>query len=204
MDNLCTYNNKWLSSGLAIGVQVIMIFTFLTVFFFLYVVKVEKDEFSEQLSIIIDNIMSKQKGDPVSYINIPTSAIPKNELEIAVMGYMDVNKRKQSVSDAAADKVVNDQNALIQSKATKALLYVWGVIILIITTLYIFKVCTSIVHIVQESLLVVAVVAFTEYTFLTFIASKYISASPNKVKREIATAVQNWIATHKVLSSKTQ
>ena len=152
MDNLCRYSNFLITHSMSIGIQVTMIFTFLTVFFFLYVVKVEKDEFANQLNIVVDNVMERQPGDPTSYITQTGSQIvPKKDLEIAILGLLDETRRNQDINDIPDDMRVNSQNESIKIKATKSLLYVWGVLIFVILVLYIFGICISLGQTIKES-----------------------------------------------------
>lgn len=184
---------------MGIVIQVVMIFTFLTLFFFVYVVKVEKDEFSNQLNIIVDTIMTKQAGDPPSYISNITGVISKENLETVVLGTLEQSRRNQDIIDKAVDKLVSDQNEAVKNSSTKALLYVWGFLLLVILLLYIFGVCISLVQTIKETIVVVMFVALTEFIFLQAITSRYISASPNEVKRKIATSIQEWIKVNKMI-----
>lgn len=180
------------------SIQVVMIFTFLTVFFFLYVVKVEREEFTKQIELIVDGIMTTQKGDPSSYISGPIP-IPKEELEAVILGVLDETKRNQAVSDSPADGVIDGKNNNIEKKASIALMYVWGVLLLVILMFYIFGICTSMRHILIETIIVVVFVGIVEFVFLRVIAAKYISASPNQVRRELAQSIQGWIKDNGVL-----
>ena len=49
--------NDWLKDVIGMSIQIAFVFAFLTIFFFLYVQKVEKMEFVSQLNLIVDTLM---------------------------------------------------------------------------------------------------------------------------------------------------
>ena len=72
-------NNNWVKYIFSILFQVILIFTFLTIFFFVYVVKVEKEQFKGQINLIVDDILTKDiQDDLVNIIQIRTGDFYKN------------------------------------------------------------------------------------------------------------------------------
>ena len=195
MENLCKHENFFVTHGVAIAVQVTMIFTFLTIFFFAYVVKTEKDEFESQISFIVDRLVTEKAIQP--YIEKLETKISKKDLETMILGVLETTKRNSVSSASGADKDIADQNKKVYEKAFRFLQYAWGCLILGIIVLLIFGVCTPLWQTFKESLLIVLFVGLTEFVFLKYIASKYISSSPNAVKKDIAVAVQQWIADNK-------
>lgn len=189
----CT-TNAWMVDGFALAFQVVFIFAFLTIFFFVYVVKVEKAEFEEQMTFVVDQILTK---DIEKKILGPIGSIPKVQLVALVSGLIDGVEFKAAQGSKSAVKSVNDQNDSVRSDAFKTLGIVVGVLIVISVAMLIIGYCLPIRHQVQEALWVVLFVALTEFTFLQVVAKNYRSADPNKVKRTLGAAITRWIKVNK-------
>ena len=190
MSKKCTQNLLF-SNGFSIIFQVIFIFAFLTIFFFAYVVTVEKGEFQTQINLIIDDIVTQ---DAIKGI-LPKGVIgltPENE---------DIIDTKISLSSRDAVVNVNNDNAAIRRKAFIVLGVTAGVLVISTIALLMAGFCIQILYEVKEALWVVLFVGITELVFLSVIAKSYISADPNAVKRSIGIAIQKWIATNKTIPS---
>ena len=198
MSKKCTQNLLF-SNGFSIIFQVIFIFAFLTIFFFAYVVTVEKGEFQTQINLIIDDIVTQ---DAIKGI-LPKGVIgltPENE-DIILSGILDVIDTKISLSSRDAVVNVNNDNAAIRRKAFIVLGVTAGVLVISTIALLMAGFCIQILYEVREALWVVLFVGITELVFLSVIAKSYISADPNAVKRSIGIAIQKWIATNKTIPS---
>ena len=198
MSKKCTQNLLF-SNGFSIIFQVIFIFAFLTIFFFAYVVTVEKGEFQTQINLIIDDIVTH---DAIKGI-LPKGVIgltPENE-DIILSGILDVIDTKISLSSRDAVVNVNNDNAAIRRKAFIVLGVTAGVLVISTIALLMAGFCIQILYEVKEALWVVLFVGITELLFLSVIAKSYISADPNAVKRSIGIAIQKWIATNKTIPS---
>lgn len=198
MSKKCTQNLLF-SNGFSIIFQVIFIFAFLTIFFFAYVVTVEKGEFQTQINLIIDDIVTQ---DAIKGI-LPKGVIgltPENE-DIILSGILDVIDTKISLSSRDAVVNVNNDNAAIRRKAFIVLGVTAGVLVISTIALLMAGFCIQILYEVKEALWVVLFVGITELVFLSVIAKSYISADPNAVKRSIGIAIQKWIATNKTIPS---
>ena len=198
MSKKCTQNLLF-SNGFSIIFQVIFIFAFLTIFFFAYVVTVEKGEFQTQINLIIDDIVTQ---DAIKGI-LPKGVIgltPENE-DIILSGILDVIDTKISLSSRDAVVNVNNDNAAIRRKAFIVLGVTAGVLVISTIALLMAGFCIQILYEVKEALWVVLFVGITELLFLSVIAKSYISADPNAVKRSIGIAIQKWIATNKTIPS---
>ena len=191
MSRICT-SNTWVIDGFALAFQVVFIFAFLTIFFFVYVVKVERGEFEEQMNYIVDKIVT---DDLVKQI-LP-STIQRTQLVALVSGFIDGAEFDASQATKSAVQSVKDQNSSVSRGAFKTLGIVVGSLIVISIVMLIIGYCLPVKHQTQEALWVVLWVALTEFTFLTVVAKNYRSADPNKVKRELGLAVTKWIKKNK-------
>lgn len=196
MNRVCK-SNVWIVDGFSLAFQVVFIFAFLTIFFFVYVVKVEKAQFEDQMNYVIDSILTKdiekQLLGPVQ------NTIPQEQLVALIAGIIDGVDYKAEKDAESGVKSVNIQNASVRSTAFKTLGIVVGVLILVSVTMLIIGYCLPVRHQTMEALWVVLFVALTEFTFLQIVASRYKSADPNKVKHALGEAVTAWIAKNKKL-----
>jgi len=177
-------------------IQVTIAFIFLTLFFFFYVSKVERRELKNQVYIIIDKLV----GDIQEYSNIITPLVSEQEKQalkdkiIAIINESQADAQKQA---ASSDAKVLASNNLVRSESFSLLLGGVSVLIFIILMLFIIGLCLPIRKDVYKGLLILIVIALVEYSFLTFVAEKYIIADVNLIKQHIADAVLDFVKTKK-------
>jgi hypothetical protein len=197
MSKICDQNLLF-NNGFTIIFQVVFIFAFLTIFFFAYVVAVEKNEFEIQINLVIDNIFNR---------NAIKNIIPKgidglsseNE-DIIFSGFLDVLDDKINISSKKSVADVNKTNSSTRKKAFIILGVVFVLLIILIIILLMSGFCISIKYETKEALWIILFIGLTELAFLSFIAKSYISADPNSVKRSVATSIQEWISINKKIT----
>lgn len=187
----CRINNAWVNDGMAMATQIVLIFAFLTVFFFIYVIKVEKDEFKKQLDLIVDNMAEDTIKDLPNLIK--QSKFSKEDANIIINGILAVVEEKIAIDSKESVQEVLTKNNAVKSKAFKSLSTLASILIIASLILLVVGFCVSIKQNIKEAIIVVFFIGLTEFTFLTVIASKYISADPNAVRRELGKAIQQWI-----------
>ena len=193
---ICNDNKPLITEGYGLIVQITLMFVFLTVFFFAYVTEVERSSFERQMNIVVDNLMSDIDTKIPTFVK--NNKINLSQFAIIVNGTIDVEENKLKKSTASATNKVNSQNKQVRNTAFIGLGVTCGIVIIIGVAIYFgFKICLPITRQLVNALVAVVFVALTELIFLTIIASKYDSASPNAVRRQIAKSTQQWIATHK-------
>ena len=174
--------NHYSITAVNIILQVSFIFTFLTLFFFAYVQRVEKEEFESQLNLVVDSIMKD--------VQIPAKYLTLNNVS-GMAGAIEAIKQHTLLS--SSDSAVIAKNKEIKLTALKILSIFIGVTILILVGLLLVQVCIPIGYHIQEAMMSILFIGLTEFAFLTFIASKYISADPIAIKTKIAEKVKDWI-----------
>lgn len=186
--------NHFITNSLAIAIQIGFIFSFLTIFFFMYVQKVEKNEFKNQLEIIVDNFFDDVK-DTNEIVNIDN--INVDDTIVITNGFVDLLEEKAKISSKKEEDEIGQQNNKIKKKAKKYLIFTLSLIVIFAILLYFLQFCIPIKLYIKEAIIIVIFVALTEFTFLQLIAKNYISASPNKIKGEIANKIKLWIKKNK-------
>jgi hypothetical protein len=190
----CMYNNT-VNISFTIIFQVVSIFTFLTIFFFYYVVNIEKSEFKSQMNIIVDNILPK---DTIKNI-IPHGLgnITASQESIIISSIIDTIINKNIIDDTNEGVKVIATNNNIKKTGFISLIVVVGITLLITIGFLLFGYCIPIISEIKELLWVVLFVGLTELVFLLVIAKNYISADPNYVRRIIGKSITDWITKHK-------
>lgn len=185
------HNSPVLINTMNIVIQVTFIFAFLTLFFFLYVRDVERKEFEHQLRYVVDNLVADVLNE-----------VPKGDLrnyggQALVNNLISVLERKMTDHSKGKVEEVQQRNQKVRTRAYKTLATVIGLVVLTSMGMIILGYCLPLGKHVREAMWVVVFVGLTELLFLELVAKRYISASPNAIKRSIAQAVQNWIRRRK-------
>ena len=194
MSRVCN-TNAWIVDGFALSFQVVFVFAFLTIFFFVYVVKVEKAEFEDQMTYVVDNILTRDIEKEI--LGTVAHSLPQAQLVTLISGLIDGVEFQAARGSKSGVKDVNDQNAVVRTTAFKTLAIVVGVLVLMSGGMLVVGYCLPVRHQTMEALWVVLFVALTEFTFLQVVAKNYKSADPNKVKRTLGAAITKWIKDHK-------
>jgi hypothetical protein len=184
--------NTWVVDGFALTTQVVLVFAFLTIFFFVYVVKVEKDEFKDQMNYVVDNILTEDIEEKI----VPTS-MSKETIVGLIAGTINGVEYKAKQNTQSSVNSVNSKNFSIRKDAFKILGIVLGSLVLVSSVILVAGFCLPVRRQTIDALWVVMWVAITEFIFLNVVAKNYRSAHPNKVKRTIAGAVERWINQNK-------
>lgn len=187
----CVYNHT-VNIGFTIIFQVVFIFAFLTIFFFYYVVNIEKNEFQSQLNIIVDNILTQDTIKSIIPYGISNKLSPEQEAVI-ISGIIDTVIDKSIMDNTKQGAEVIEANNIIRKKAFVTLAIAVGSIILLTIVLLLLRFCIPIIYEIKEALWVVFFVGLTEFAFLMVIARNYISADPNHVRRIIGKSIEDWI-----------
>lgn len=186
---------SWLKNIISVVIQVTFIFTFLTVFFFLYVQGVEKSEFQNQLYIIVDDLMKNSKDELRKILN--NSTLNNEQKYVLIAGAIDMMEEKVTQDAKDNIKSVNEQNYKTKLKALQYMVIAILGVILLVNIFIFFNICMPLEYQIKEAMIVIIFVGLTEFAFLQLIASKYIAADPNDIKRTIGTAIQSWIEKNK-------
>lgn len=186
-------NNLIINNGLLVFTQVIFIFSFLVIFYFLYVVNIEQQDFKEQIEFIVDSLFNDIKDNIKDIVDFNASKLNEDDIQLISYGIIDVLEEKYNIQQKEAIKAITEKNNKIKNNCYKII----GILLIIVIITFIILSCSPVFAIIKESIITVIFIAFTELIFLTFISSKYISADPNKIKKQLGTTVKNWIKNNK-------
>jgi hypothetical protein len=181
--------NNIINDGLTVTIQVVFVFSFLVLFYFMYVVNIEKKDFQEQIDLIVDDLMIDIKSQLDSIIESDMNKIPKDDFNLILFGTIDTIEEKINMASKEAVKSINDNNNKLKNNVFNVLIVIMVVSVLLMILLSCYPVFT----ILKESIITIFFIAMVELIFLTYISGKYISADPNKIKNLIGVSVQKWL-----------
>ena len=189
--------NDWLKDVIGMSIQIAFVFAFLTIFFFLYVQKVEKMEFVSQLNLIVDTLMKD-----IEYIIIPIKndddfLVVLNSIINILYGVIDVLEKNIIEDSKSSVKNIERLNIGVKTTAYKSLISFILIIVIIATCVLLLGFCIPLQCQLKKAMIIVIAVGITEFAFLEIIAKNYISTDPNKIKRELADSIRKWIKTNK-------
>lgn len=179
----CRFVSPWLDEIIKIFMQIFFVVTFLSLFFFLYVTKVEQEIFQDQINLIVDSIY----GDIISTIGI---VVPPEGQKIIKQGFYDyINTIK--IEPQQYDDITNQNKSVLDQ--TKQLVLVLGLtLFFIVIALIALRFCTDLSHHFLENIIVLTAIALTEFLFLNLVSRDYISSNPKKIELYFFQAVQQY------------
>jgi len=152
---------------ISILINVILATSFIGIFFFTYGAKVEEDIAKAQANYIVDAMMDD------------VDLLPENKLN-------DIKSSLQNMTPPDLSKEDNEVEEINKKLLVKALTVI-GIIFIVgmATAYYLCQIGEKVnfIEVLKSGLIVLTFIGLTEFSFLTFFASKFISADPNFVKQ---------------------
>ena len=166
-----------------IFMQIFFVITFLSLFFFLYVVNVEKEIFESQMNFIVDNIY----GQLSFASNIVMPLEMKSELNSKILTYLD---QVQLPSDSYED--IQTSNKYIIDTTINIVVNFTVLFSACLLGLFCLHLCINLTEHTVQNLIVLGSIALTEFLFLNLVTRNYISADPNHVKLYFAQQLKSY------------
>jgi hypothetical protein len=139
----------------------------------LYVVKIEKEIFINQIDFVVDNIYDE--FDEVGQSIIPPGTETKFKQDL--YDYFNTISFPDENEDS-----IRDQNNQVLDQTKNVVIVIGTILLSIITSLIILRFCTNLSHQFGENIIVLLFMALTEFAFLNLVTKNYISGNPNSVK----------------------
>lgn len=158
-------------SNIALGV--VFIASFLCVFFFTYAAKVEEQIVKNQVNYLVSNLSQNIHLLPKSTRSELKSMISSRQLP-------DLSEEDEEVSKSNTKLMIKTLTFI------GILLLIVIIIVFVLSRIYNF----GFMNLLKINSITLFFVALTEFCFLTFVASNYISADTNTVRRSVITSVQ--------------
>jgi type II secretory pathway pseudopilin PulG len=158
---------------------VVLISAFIATFFFTFVSNVEKEVVETQMQKIVKDLTANIK---LYTLNANTNVLSLIKNEVAGLQPPDLS---------AQDKTVNDHNNAIKKKAGIAfgIIIITGILIILTQIKYIK---TDLLTIVVSNIIILGLVAVTEYIFVSRVSRNYQIIDGNYVRYQLLTSLQNY------------
>ena len=176
----CHVQNKKIAYSFTVSLQVLLIFIFLIIFYFSYILHVEKEAFENQINFVIEDLTKdfkyyipnlKHKEKILSKLNEEISKLDKK-----TPSNITIDKKNKWYKTISIDIAISFLVGLV-------------VYFLILTM---FNYCLPVTYTLYESIFTIAFVALTEYAFLQLVTKKYIATDPNEIKYNIAKIIHDF------------
>lgn len=181
-------DSKLVNYSMTIAIQVLFVFIFLNVFFFVYVVKEEKKIFQKQIRIIISDMFNDQ-----SIKSIINSFPNFKDTKSVMLGLLGIIKRKIEQSTSSDNKHIEKINNDIKKKSILLMAISTCVLSIIIMILICIGFKIPFYDIIKENLIILVFIGITEYIFLNLIAKRYRVINANNVRKYISDSVEKYI-----------
>lgn len=169
-------NWNWPLFATSIIFNSVIIIVFITLFFFTYISKIERNVVNNQVTSLIEDL------------NRELSIIIDDKEKATLREFI-----QNSPIDYSSDAKVADDNKKIRNKAYKTLGIIVGVgVALIIGLTLIFKLDLS--KLLVSGVVSLAAVAITEFIFATFFAQNFKTLDENKVKLELVRTLREYVS----------
>jgi hypothetical protein len=179
MNNFKEYIEKYHIDELAINIilNIGLIITFISLFFFMYVSIVEEKIVQDQSFLLTKEFITKIKPllTPELSLNL------KNSLKEQNMTHQ--------------DEISKEHNNLLKNNAYTHIIFLFGICILVVLfiSIYFINQKTNLIITIGINLIMLFIVGLTQFSFLTLIPSNYITADPNYLIYKLLTSIRNKI-----------
>jgi hypothetical protein len=155
-------------------IQLFLIFSFLTLFYFFYVIGIERDQFSEGINYAIDSIFDDIRA------NVP---FHKDLLKT-----IKIEDTKDTQFETKYPKIDKD-NSDIFLLAMEILVAWFIAVILLLIILYLLGMKIKLGGILFRNLIIIVCIGLTEYAFLVNVGAKYKTIDANVIKYNIFSSI---------------
>jgi len=170
MDKIQEYIKiKNVDTHLNFSFHALILFTFLTLFYFMYIVGLTKKLFKHEIDEIMEKALSPQMNE-----------IKKDENVSKLLSMLPLDDIQEEFS--TENKTVHAINNGITHVVTSVNIFLW--LILIIVVIILKSTCQDgcglhLSHIIIENILIFILIGSVEFLFFKFIASKYVPVPPS-------------------------
>jgi hypothetical protein len=178
--------------GVDIFLHILILFTFLTIFFFAYISNLEK----QNLDKVTDDLINGNVDKTLDFVNdwqnnINDNILPKNSLDI---GWKDLDNVADDLVknyDKENIEIKNNNDSLYRgSIITISVLFIIFIIVVIMLK-FVYKYDIDLKHIVIMNFIVFLLVGIVEFIFFNYVASQYIPVTPDEITNTLVDNIKN-------------
>lgn len=157
-----------------IMIQLFLIFSFLTIFYFLYVISIEREQFKSGINYVIDSIFDDIRS------NLP--------FHKTILSNIKLNTELDTTKYPLIDK--NNNN--IFTMAMEILIAWFFAVMLLLLILFLLGIKIDLKGILMRNMLILLIIGVTEYLFLVLVGSKYRIIDANRIKYKIFDSIRRY------------
>lgn len=185
-------NDNYFNLGVDIFLHVLILFTFLTIFFFAYISNLEKQNLDKVTEDLINGNVDKTLNlvdDWQKKIN--EKVIPTNSLGISWKDVDNVADDLVTNYNKENTEIKNNNDALYRgSIITISVLFLLFIIVVILLK-FVYKYDIGLKHIIIMNFIVFLLVGIVEFIFFNFVASQYIPVTPDEITNTLVDNIKN-------------
>ena len=168
-------NIKKINLGVDIFLHILILFTFLTLFFFFYISVLEK----QNLDNTTNNLITQNTENVLDQMNEWQNKL--NTLNPNLNVNIDWNKL-----NTLSDNMINDYYDKLFKGSIIAIICLFMLFTSVVIILkFIFKYDIDLKHILIMNIIIFSITGLMEFLFFQFIASKYVPVNPTDVSEEV-------------------
>ena len=184
-------NKNKLNLSIDIILHILILFTFLTIFFFAYVSKLEKQSLDNLTNDLVQNKTSKVL-DELNNLEIKADKLSdKKVLKLDWDKLNDITNEIMDKSKEASPEIKKNNDNLFK----ESLLIIGALFVLFIGSIIVFKFILKydidLKHIFLMNLIVFSLAGGVEFLFFNYIASKYVPVTPDVSTNEVINIIKN-------------
>lgn len=160
--------------------NIVLISCFVGIFYFTYAAKVEQTVIQNQVQLVVD-----------SFTNNVSNVVDTQQYQNQINNFLTISPTQQSNFDQMdASVAANNEKLLLWSGLFFVIFFILG----IISVFFIWKKNKdfSLLTLISRNIILLFAIALTEFSFLYFIASNYMTADTNYVKKIIIDSIRNY------------
>lgn len=164
--------------ALDIALHVLILFTFLTIFFFVYISKLEK----QNLNNVTDSLIEEKTGNLLNTVDEWQNKLKKLNDNIDIkIDWNVVNNISDKLIEKSKDETVQikNNNDKLFKESMIIILSLFILFIGLVIVLFLLGYNIHLKHIIIVNLIIFSLTGVIEYLFFTNVASKYIPVNPD-------------------------
>lgn len=181
--NVCNESDHKINFAINIGIHVLILFCFLSVFFIMYISKLSKNAFDKEIKHPIEENIAKQ-FDKISPEN-------KNKLK-EVSKYLNFDNLINYYDDPTKDYTVNNKWLSVVT----IIVNVSMLLLIVVAYVFVRKSCNQCVpigSIIKENLIIFGFIGIVEFMFFKHIAIKFIPVKPSVLVKSAIDSVKKHV-----------
>ena len=173
--------SKTITTSVNILVHVIILFSFLSVFFFMYISKIESDAFKSELGSLVSNEITNMLDKN------PAIVFELSEIKPVITKFTKMYEKPMRSS--------LERNIMVKLLAAFTIIILVGILLtMVLTVTYECKEKVDMSHILIENIIIFTFIGVVEFLFFTRVAIKYVPVLPSTMINTMIEATKESIS----------